>query len=173
MCVGHGRMGPNCQVSIRPSGGISLPEQFDLNRVAVVPVPGRSAPGAAAALPDQLPAGCPKAGAALARKGVGADPPVAQGERRTSSGPIKERAGVPAAIGAKAGYFERETVVADARDGPADDGHADDLASLRGSQGELVPDHGRMAPVVLLDEGVGVGQRDREEGEPAGHGSRA
>ena len=171
--MGHGPTGRGWQMSIRPFGGVSLPEQFDLNGVAVVPVPGRSAPGATAALADQLPAGCPEAGAPFARKGIGADPLVAQGERRPSSGPVQERAGVPAAIGAKAGYFQRETVIADARDGPADNGDAGDLASLRGSQGELVPDHGRMVPVVLLDEGVGVSQRDREEGEPAGHGSRA
>ena len=88
---------------------------------------------------------------------------------RPSSSPIQERAGVPTAIGAKAGYFQREPVIADARDRPADDGHAADLPSLRRSEGELVPDHGRMVPVVPLDERVGVSERDREEGEPACH----
>jgi hypothetical protein len=161
------------QMSIRTPRGVSLPEQFGLDGVAVVPVPGGSAPGAAAPFADQLPSGCPEAGASLARQRVGADPQVAQGERRPSSGPVQERAGVPAAIGAEAGYFQGEAVIADARDGPADDGDTDDLATLRSSQRKLVPDHRRMVPVVLLDEGVGVSQREREEGEPAGYGSRA
>src|SRR5581483_5413071 len=141
MCVGHGLVGRNWQMSIRPSVGVSLPEQFDLNGVAIVPLSGRSAPGAAASLADQLPAGGPEAGASLARQGVGADPLVAQGERCPSNSPIQKRTGVPTAIGAKAGYFQGEAVIADARDRPADDGHADDLASFRGSQGELIPDH--------------------------------
>lgn len=119
--------------------------------------------------------GCngPEAGASLVRKGIGADLLVAQGECRPSSGPIQERAGIPTPIGAKAGYFQRETVIADARDGPTDDGDTDDLTSLNGSQRELVPNHRRVVPVVPLDEGIGISQPDGEEGEPEGHRSRA
>src|SRR6516164_6474723 len=110
--------------------------------------PTLAAPGTAAARPDQLPAGRPEAGPAFIREGVGADPPVAEGKGGPCRRPVQERAGVAAAIGAKAGHFQRQPVVAESGHWPANDGHTDKLPVADGCQRELVPDDGLMVTVV-------------------------
>jgi hypothetical protein len=71
---------------------------------------------------------------------------------------VQKGAGVAGAIGANASQFQRPPVIAESGHGPADDGDPDDSALLHGGQRKLVTDDGPVVTVVLLYEGIGLGQ---------------
>ena len=120
---------------------VRLPANLLLGRMVVRSESCVTAPCSPASNTHPAPADSSQTGAGFFMERVCDDFPIAHRLRRSLRGSVKERTGVPRAVGAKARNFERIAIVAYSRDWPADNRHADEIAVEYRAEAEFVPNY--------------------------------
>ena len=117
--------------------------------------PSFSSPTEATSLPDTLPPGSPQAGPVLRVQNISHKPLVAHSPCRSPRSRIKHRAGVAGAVRAKAVDLQRPAIVQMPGHRTPDNGNAYDFFSIGQPDGEFMPHHRPVVPVVLFNVCVG------------------